>query len=243
MRLGERVGNARAAACVRSLSGCRQPDLLSGPSHLRQSVFHSRGCKVLSSASQRVRPQCGSVLRECGVARECAPRPLDVPPHESRVKAVTVVLVPWMLDRVACECAACTAAIAGSVAAACMVHHSERPSLSLQMFCQCSRHRGMRAEAEDEDFAREKADIMSEIESLEPDPGHVLRSSPSMTSRDISSFRNMSFSTLGGSQRTIVTDYGDEASSDVGGTVTRDPTPDTIRNEYGSSASLHGHDA
>lgn len=101
----------------------------------------------------------------------------------------------------------------------------------------------MRAEAEDEDFAREKADIMSEIESLEPEADHVLRSSPSMTSRDISSFQNMSFSTLGGSQRTIMTEMGDEASSDVGGNITRDPTPDNIRNEYASSASLHGHDA
>lgn len=99
-----------------------------------------------------------------------------------------------------------------------------------------------RAEAEDEDFAREKADIMSEIESLEPEPGHVLRSSPSMTSRDIASFRNMSFSTLGGSQRTVAGDIGDDVASDVGGNLTRAATPDTIRNEYGSSASLQGHD-
>ena len=101
---------------------------------------------------------------------------------------------------------------------------------------------GVRAEAEDEDFAREKADIMSEIEALEPEPGHVLRSSPSMTSRDIASFRNMSFSTLGGSQRTVVGDIGDEASSETGGNA----APEVVRNESGSNTSLHamlGHDA
>eukprot|EP00892_Ulva_mutabilis_P003780 jgi/Ulvmu1/1774/UM118_0013.1 len=99
-------------------------------------------------------------------------------------------------------------------------------------------------EAEDEDFAREKADIMSEIEALEPDPTHVLRSSPSMTSRDIANFRNMSFSSLGGSHRTVVADCGDETSSEVGGCPAgRDPPPDVVQNENGSSASLQGHDA
>jgi hypothetical protein len=56
-----------------------------------------------------------------------------------------------------------------------------------------------RAEAEDEDFAREKADIMHEIEALEEDSSAIsegLSKSPSMSSRDIATFRNMSFSTL-----------------------------------------------
>jgi hypothetical protein len=80
-------------------------------------------------------------------------------------------------------------------------------------------------EAEDEDFAREKADIMSEIETLEQeDPSYTLRASPSMNSRDIASFRNMSFSTLNASRH-----------------ARDDDSQPILEHGNGSSASLQAH--